>query len=112
MADSEFTSLVVYMIPIVFASGKISRIIFNCNSTGSLSLVPVISPTGVASAFASSAATGSVTAVKMTGMSDFIATLYSACAIGVAIPHIKSTSFPANVLAICAEVPPSACAFS
>ena len=57
------------------------------------------------------AATGSVTAVKMTGMSDFIATLYSACAIGVAIPHIKSTFFPANVLAICAEVPPSACAF-
>ena len=37
---------------------------FSWASTGSLSLVPVISPTGVPSAFASSAATGSVTAVK------------------------------------------------
>ena len=78
MVDSEFTSLVVYMIPMVLASGRISRIIFSWASTGSLSLVPVISPTGVPSAVASSAATGSVTAVKITGIPDFLATPYSA----------------------------------
>ena len=108
MADSEFTSLVVYMMPMFFASGRIWRIILSWASTGSLSLVPVISPTGVPSALASSAATGSVTAVKMTGMSDFLATPYSACAMGVAMPHIRSTPLPAKLVAIWLAVPPSA----
>ena len=63
IADTELISLVLYMIPMVFASGSMVRIIFNWLSTGSLSLVPVISPTGVPSALASSASTGSVTAV-------------------------------------------------
>ena len=63
IADTEFASLVVYMIPIFFASGSISRIILSCSSTGSLSDVPVTSPTGFPSLSASSAATGSVTAV-------------------------------------------------
>ena len=63
IADTEFASLVVYMIPIVFACGSISRIILSCSSTGSLSDVPVTSPAGVPSSDASSAATGSVTAV-------------------------------------------------
>ena len=49
--------------PIFFASGSISRIILSCSSTGSLSDVPVTSPTGFPSLSASSAATGSVTAV-------------------------------------------------
>ena len=112
MADSELTSLVVYMMPIRFASGRISRIICNCCSTGSLSLVPVISPTGVPLASASWAATGSVTAVKMTGVPDFLATPYSAWAMGVAIPHIRSTSLPAKLVAIWLAVPPSAWEFS
>ena len=63
MVDSEFASLVVYMIPMVLASGKISRIISSCFSTGSLSLVPVTLPTEDLSSLASSAATGSVMAV-------------------------------------------------
>ena len=49
--------------PIFFASGRSSRIIFSCASIGSLSLVPVTSPTGFPLSSASSAAFGSVTAV-------------------------------------------------
>ena len=90
MADTEFASLVVYRIPIVLASGIISRIIFSCSSTGSVSEVPVTLPTGLPSLSASSAATGSVTAVYTTGISLSIAALYALCALGVAIAQIRS----------------------
>ena len=99
------------MIPIVFASGRTSRIIRSCSSTGSLSLVPVTSPTGLPSASASSAATGSVTAVKITGMSESIAALYALCALGVAMPQIISTLSETKLLAIWEAVPISAAAF-
>jgi Na+-driven multidrug efflux pump len=60
--EAKIAMLSVLM-PIFLASGSISRIILSCSSTGSLSDVPVTSPTGFPSLSASSAATGSVTAV-------------------------------------------------
>ena len=56
------SSLVVYRIPIFVASGSTSRIIFSCASTGSVSAVPVMLPSGVLSSFAIPALTGSDTA--------------------------------------------------
>ena len=65
---TEFASPVEYKIPIFLASGRTSLISLSCASTGSLSDIPLIPGRGFVSDSASFAATGSDTALKITGI--------------------------------------------
>ena len=80
--------------PTVSTPGVSCCISANTWSTGIASEVPVMMPSGLSGSATSLAATGSVTAEKMSGISGALEA--AACADGVAIATIRSFWSPAN----------------